>query len=417
MRVADLDIQTISGSLSGYEIDFVVSGSIAAVEAVKSIRALRRLGAKVYPWLTKGGAKFVTPTALEWASGGLAVSTDYDGCRSHVAAKDGLVIAPCSANFMSGLVSGLLHEPALALAAAYLGQGRPVMAVPCMHDSLFESPFVAQSFEKARDRIVFLGQNSGEGRKKFPRCPEVLADQVSHTLRNKQGAPHMLVTLGGTRSALDPVRYIGNYSSGTLGSLIAEELYRQGFFVHVVHGFAARFPRSFSSKTMCPTNPTVLEECGRVLTTYPGCGLVMAAALLDYGFDEMSPTKLKTSKHSQLDLKLRMQPKVLSELVALRQKESPWVAFKLETGLDQNQANGLAADYMERYHLSHFVVNDLTKISATEHEAFVFKRVPGRVESEVVKGKKPLADAVSLEIMRWYESGVRIEPGNSERDR
>ncbi|MDD9949997.1 MAG: hypothetical protein OXT67_00380 [Zetaproteobacteria bacterium] len=404
MRVADLDIQAISSSLQGYKLDFVVAGSIGAVEAVKSIRALRRLGAVVYPWLTKGGAQFVTRTALEWASGGQTVQTTFDGKHSHVGVRDGLVIAPCSANFLSSVVAGQLLDPSLALTAAYLGAGKPVMALPCMHDSLFDSPFVSVVLARAQQHISFLQSEDEEGRKKYPSCAQTFADEISHRLRASCHSPHVLVTLGGTRSSIDPVRFVGNYSSGALGSLITEELYRHGYGVHVVHGFAPRLPRCYTSKKMCSTNEAVLEECRRVLSSHSDCGLVMAAALLDYGVDQRESEKLKTADRPHLVVELSRQVKVLHKLLELKSTQAPWIACKLETGVSEVQAACLAQEYMDKYALSHFVVNDFAKISATEHEAFLFQRSADVNTMDLVQGKQKLAQEVSARMMAWYKS-------------
>lgn len=132
----DLDVIPSSDALAGRRVDVVVSGSIAAVESVKFIRALRRLGAEVTPWLSHGGATFITPMAVTWAAGKDAV-TGFSGNASHIATSDAVIVAPASSSILTKMARGMTDSHCTALLASALGQTKPVLILPSMHDSLW----------------------------------------------------------------------------------------------------------------------------------------------------------------------------------------------------------------------------------------------------------------------------------------
>ncbi|MBM4253631.1 MAG: bifunctional phosphopantothenoylcysteine decarboxylase/phosphopantothenate--cysteine ligase CoaBC [Deltaproteobacteria bacterium] len=393
---SDLTVDRRSDALTGRQIDVVVSGSIGSVEAVKFIRSLRRLGAAVTPWLTSGGAQFVTPLALAWAAG-RDVRQAFTGDASHIALGDACVVAPASANLLGKCANGITDTPATALIASYLGSRKPVLILPNMHDSLAQAPAVMKNRETlAANGAQLLAARVEEGKQKFPE-PAVLADEVAHRL-NRHAAKEaaVLVTLGTTRGYIDDVRYLSNYSTGTLGSLIAEELYRCGIATHVVCGPCPRQPKSYTSLAAVATNEEMTAAASAAIASGADAA-VLAASVLDFTPEHRASGKIPSSANSKLSLNLVRTPKIIA---GINPRSGIKVGFKLETDLTATRAEALALDYFAKYQLSLMVINDLSQVDATRHQAYVAsysdaRAGKGRLELQLLDGKNAVAEAVA----------------------
>lgn len=392
----DLAVQTISSSLQGQSIDLVVSGSIGAVESVRLVRALRRLGAEVYPWLTRGGAQFVTELSLAWAAARPCVQ-NFSGEASHIALRDACVVAPASANIIAKIAQGITDTPASALIASYLGQNKPVLILPNMHDSLLASPFVEANLQNAARFCTVLAAREEESKQKFPE-PRVLADEVSHRLqqahRRSQGGlvpPKILVTMGTTRGYIDSVRYISNYSSGALGTEIVHELHRHGFAVEVVAGPSTILPRSYTKLQQVETN----EAMGAAVDAAAGPDLaaaIFAASVLDFVPEQTRSGKIRSDEN--LEVKFVQTPKIIAQIQReLRMK----VAFKLETQWNPESPQ-LAKTYLNRYQLSHLLMNIKDEVDARNHRALAFR---SSMENPLELGSKSeVASYLTQEALR-----------------
>ncbi len=378
MASNDLHVNLISEALQSRSLDLVVSGSIGAVESVRFIRALRRLGARAFPWLTQGGALFTTETALSWAAAE-PTRTGFTGDASHIAMHDACIIAPASASMIGKIAQGLTDSPASALVASYLGQKKPVILVPNMHDSLLESPMVAANLQKISAFCTVLSAREEEGKQKFP-DPKQLADQIAHLL-NQAHSRKILITMGTTRGPIDDVRYISNYSSGALGSLIAEEFYRCGHRVHVVAGPSVVRPQSYSSLADVVTNDGMAEA----VRTISGAGIdgaIFAASVLDF----IPAQKLSGKVRSKDELKVDFvrTPKIISEV---KQALAFKVGFKLEVSSDSHEQDAIVKDYLQKYRLSHLVYNQLQDVNQTDHKALIFAGNHEKPQSLLGKSK------------------------------
>ena len=389
---SDLAINPVSDALGGWELDVVVSGSIGAVESVKFIRSLRRLGCKVTPWLTSGGAEFITSQALAWAAAQDTITT-FSGTASHIAVRDGCIVAPASASLIAKIAHGQTDTPASALVASYLGLKKPVLLLPNMHDSLYQSPGIQENLKKITSYgVKILGARTEEGKQKFP-LPDTLADLCAHELAvHKSGSKgRVLVTMGTTRGYIDDVRYISNYSSGALGTAITHELYRNGFETIVVCG-------------PCPVKPTVatrvieietnadMEAAIRDSEKQPLDAAVLAASVLDFIPKSRQSGKIRSDSDAGLTLELSPSRKLIKDV-----RSKIKVGFKLESGLTPAAAEQFAKDYTSKYDLSLFVINDLADVSATKHLAKIFNRDGKEYKSVETKGG--IAHAICQHIL------------------
>ena len=339
MTSSDLQVNSISNSLSGKSIDVVITGSIGSVESVRFLRSLRRLGADVFPWLSKGAFQFTTETAVSWAAA-QPVTTEFSGTASHIALRDACVIAPASASIIAKIANGITDTPTSALIASYLGQGKPVLLMPNMHDSLLQAPAVSENLNKISSWIHMLQPRQEEGKQKFPE-PKHLADQVSHFL-NKPSKLKAVVCMGTTRGYIDDVRYISNYSSGGLGTAISEELFRWGINTHVVCGPCEIKPQSCNILEQVETNDEMTLACKRALKG-ENTALVMLASVLDFVPSNKLDGKLSSSEELKVDWK--RTEKIISKL---NPTSGLKVGFKLEADLPIEKATSIASSYMSK---------------------------------------------------------------------
>lgn len=391
MTNSDLMVEPVSQSLQGWEIDVIITGSVGAVESPRFLRSLRRLGADVYPLLSQAAQLFTTETAVSWASS-QQVITSFSGSASHIAVRDACLITPASANILGKIANGITDSPASALAASYLGQGKPLIILPNMHDSLKNSPIILKNFDALKKISHFVEARQEEGKQKFPE-PRVLADEVSHILRQDQGR-RVMISMGTTRGYIDDVRYISNYSSGALGSKISEELYRNGFITDVIAGPCQILPASYSRIHHIETNQE-LQSLSHQIVEEGDCDVVFAASVLDYVPAKKQAGKIKSNTELHVDF-----VKTDKILEGLHPKNGRKIGFKLESGLDQSQATKLAEDYMKRYNLHMMVLNSLDKVDHQRHQAFLFQKDDTMKYLGLVSGKQAIAQQITEFLAR-----------------
>jgi len=405
VRASDLDVEPVSDALTGLTLDLIVCGSIGAVESVRFVRALRRLGATVTPWLTRGAKQFVTPTALGWAAAA-PVRDGFAGDASHIATADACIIAPASAAMIAKIAGGMTDSPASALIASALGAGKPVLLVPNMHDSLADSPGVRENLAKIGQWLNLLEPRLEEGKRKFP-DPAVLADECAHVINRKRrnsAARAALVTLGSTRGYVDDVRYFSNYSSGALGSLTAEELYRQGILTRVVAGSARVLPRVASQIVRITTNAE-LEAAGQAALAADAEAAVLAASVLDFVPAQRTSGKISSSvKDFRVDM--IATPKIIA---GINPRSGIKVGFKLESDLTTTSAQSWASKYIPGYGLSMMVLNALADVDETRHRAMIYSPdKPGQfapsMKPDAIEGKSKVARFIAAHVIRGLTS-------------
>lgn len=389
MNQADLNVEEFSNALSHRSIDLVVTGSIGAVESVRFVRSLRRIGAKPTVWMSEGAKQFTTETALSWASS-KPVRTQFCGDQTHTALGDACIVAPASSSFISKLASGISDSAPLALVASYLGQGKPIFILQNMHDSLAENPFFRENLDRLKRYAHLLSHRSEEGKHKFPE-PRDLADQVAHAINKK--AHKSLIAFGGTKGYIDDVRYIGNYSSGALGTKIAEEAYRQGIQTQIVCGPCEIRPKSYSKITDIVDNKQLEAACMNAIND-GSHSAVMAASVLDFVPSRRVSGKVRSQ--DQLEVSFVKTEKIISKI---HPSTGIKVGFKLEPELNREIALTIARNYMPKYQLTLMVLNQLADVSSTRHKAFLISNQEGDFKVDTVQGKQAIARHVVSHIL------------------
>lgn len=394
----DLSIEMISSALTGKRIDLVVSGSIGAIESPRLIRSLRRLGAEVHPWLTDGGAQFVTPVALAWAANH-PTRTSFSGHESHIAMADACVVAPATMDFISKIASGSGSCPSSTLVQSYLGCGKPVLILPNMHNSLAASPAHQSNLKKLSQWATVLGARMDEGKHKFP-TPAALADQICHALnRPTRPSEPALIVMGSTRGYFDSVRYVSNISSGKMGTMIAESLFREGFDVRIVSGPVNFLPEGIPpEKTAAVETNEEMENAAVSLVAKGVCGAVFVAAILDYAPEKRAAGKLRSGSDS-LSIELRPMPKIIQRIML---PGKPKIGFKLEPSMDLENAKKIAASYGSKYDLSLLIANGIDTMGHRSHGGIAFDLVDGELQSiETLAERSDIASKIVTHFSTW----------------
>ena len=360
----DSAVKSLSTALQGKQFDWVVSGSIAAVEVVKAIRALRRLGASVRVTLTTGGQQFITAESCAWASG-QPVITSYRQFGEHLATKDFLVIAPMSASFTAKIVAGISDSPGLALVASYLGCQRPIVGHLNMHRSLHDNPLWQRAIVQVQQHVHLIEPTVEEGKHKF-KNPTDFANDIAHFCNKAND--QVLITMGRTEGYLDEVRYLSNTSTGQLATLIAHELYRHGFATHIVRGPSDHYPSCYTSMTQVKTPDEMGKACQGLLNDKRITALVMTAAVLDF-----IPTKTVIGKISSqqptLKLKLVAVPKLVKNL---NPTPRTTILCKLLATFDPQNDLQMIRDYLDRTPCSLLIVNSLADLREKKYRSYLF---------------------------------------------
>jgi len=336
--------------LKNRTITLIVSGSIAAFKAPELIRLLKKDGARVIPVLTKGGAQFVTPLTLQ-ALAQEEVAQDLfslaqESKMGHIAlarAADLIVVAPASADFIGKIACGLADDLASTLIMA---ADKPVYIAPAMNPFMWGAAPVQHNIQLLQQRGVkilepasgdFACGEEGAGRMLEPaqihaHIQEFFARQGA--LKNM----HALVTAGPTYEAIDPVRFIGNRSSGKQGLEIARSLAMQGADVTLVTGAIHETPSPLIKKIIRVQSAMDMQRA--VEAALPADVAVCAAAVADWRVVNTAKQKIKKGKgKSAPSLQFTENPDILVELSTHKTKRpAVVVGFAAETDHVLNNA-------------------------------------------------------------------------------
>ena len=349
-----------SGPLAGARVLLAVSGGIAAYKAAELARELMRHGAEVQPLLTTGAEAFVTRATFAALTGRRVPASIWEdpAAVEHVAlARWGqvLVVAPASAHTLARMAAGLADDLVTNVALAFAG---PVVVAPAMHTEMWLHPATTRNLEILIDRgVQVVPPTSGPltsgdvGPGRLAELPD-LVDGVAAALgpaRSLAGV-RVLVSLGGTREPLDPVRYIGNRSSGRMGAAIVAEALRRGAEVTAV---AAAVRVEVPAGARMVEVETAQELYDAVLAAAPDADVVvMAAAVADFRPKAAAAEKLKKERGVP-EVVLEPTPDTLAELGRTRRPDQVLVGFAAET--TDHIAGGRRK--LERKHLDLVVVN------------------------------------------------------------
>ncbi|GAW93953.1 bifunctional phosphopantothenoylcysteine decarboxylase/phosphopantothenate--cysteine ligase CoaBC [Calderihabitans maritimus] len=351
--------------LAGKTVVVGITGSIAAYKAAELVSRLRKLHAKVHVAMSKSATRFIQPLTLRTLSQNPVIvdmfeePAQWNVAHVSVAEKaDLIVVAPATANIIAKMANGIADEFILT---TILASKCPVVIAPAMNDRMYQHPVVQANMARLKELgYHFVEPETGllacgsEGKGRLAEVERII-DRIVELLetgRRDLAGKTVLVTAGGTREAIDPVRYLGNRSSGKMGYAIAEAARMRGADVILVTAPTA---------LPLPTGVEVIQvESARemfeaVLKCFPRVDIVVkAAAVADYSPVRKSSQKIKKTKGA-LILELTPNPDILLELGRRKEKQI-LVGFAAET--EELLAN--AERKMKEKNLDMIVANDVT---------------------------------------------------------
>lgn len=364
--------------LKGKKIVLGITGSIAAYKACLIIRGLIKAGAEVQVVITPAGKEFITPITLSALTQKPVISDFFsqrDGTwHSHVALglwADAMLIAPCTASTLGKMANGIADN---MLITTYLSMKAPVFIAPAMDLDMYQHPTTQQNMERLKsfgNQIIepasgFLASGlEGKGRMEEPEKIVACLDQwfagkslISHPL--PLASKKILITAGPTYEKIDPVRFIGNYSSGKMGFALAEECARRGAEVTLVAG---PVNVSLTSPSLTPIKRIDVESCQEMYDAATEAfpqqdAAILCAAVADFRPEHAANQKIKREGggHDEgMTLHLVPNPDIAAALGRMKRKGQVLVGFALET--NDEQAN--AQRKLEKKNLDFIVLNSL----------------------------------------------------------
>jgi phosphopantothenoylcysteine decarboxylase/phosphopantothenate--cysteine ligase len=340
----ETDAIATEGPLKGRTVVLCVSGSIAAYKAVEVARLLVKSGARVLPAMTASAGRFVGAVTLAGITGE-PVSTDmweasFAG-ETHVKLADRadlVVIVPATADILARLAHGRADDVVTALALCARG---PVLVAPAMHPRMWDHPAVQRNVAElaSQKRVTFVGPVAGEvasgdvGIGRMAEPDAVLAAIATALSQRDMAGMRVVVTAGPTLEDIDPVRFVGNRSSGKMGFAIAERAAARGADVTLVAGpvglAGPHGVKRVDVRGAVAMQAALWQALGTDLSRADA--LVMAAAVSDHRPAETSATKIK-KRDDRMTLELVKNPDLLAEIGAGRSGRRPvLVGFAVET--------------------------------------------------------------------------------------
>ena len=315
-----------------------VTGSIAAYKALEIVRRLRALGADVVVIMTQAATKFVGPLSFETLSENEVVKELFPDKKKvgtrHIdlaSSSDMLVIAPATANIIGKIACGI--GDCILSTIAYAVKP-PILFAPAMNKRLWDNPVVRENCRKLESLgHVLVGPEEGDlacgesGKGRMSEPEKIVADVVKILARRFDlSGKTILVTAGGTREYIDPVRFISNGSTGRMGFAIARAALNRGAKVHLVAGFTSALRPSGVDFRFTRT----AEDMNRaVLSMLPTVDAVMmSAAVSDFRPQRSHSQKVKSR---EMTLRLTRCPDVLMSIARKKKKGTYVVGFSLET--------------------------------------------------------------------------------------
>lgn len=351
--------------LKGKKIVLGITGSIAAYKACYIIRGLVKAGAEVQVVITPAGKEFITPITLSTLTQKPVVSEFFsqrDGTwNSHVKLglwADAMLIAPCTASTLGKMANGIADN---MLVTTYLSMKAPVFIAPAMDLDMYQHPTTQANMDRLRsfgNQIIepqsgFLASGlEGKGRMEEPENIVAYLDNYFEE-KDLQGK-RIMITAGPTYEKIDPVRFIGNYSSGKMGFALAEECARRGAEVTLIAG-----PVSMScSANIHRIDVESCEEMYQAATTHFANmdAAILCAAVADFRPENIAAEKIKREKD---DLVIRLKPThdIAAQLGQMKKQGQLLVGFALET--NDEEAN--AQKKLQKKNLDFIVLNSLQR--------------------------------------------------------
>ncbi|MEJ7846987.1 MAG: bifunctional phosphopantothenoylcysteine decarboxylase/phosphopantothenate--cysteine ligase CoaBC [Pyrinomonadaceae bacterium] len=428
--------------MTKFRVGLGVTGGIAAYKAVEVLRLLQKSGCTVTVAMTRHATEFVQPLTFRALTESYVLVDDYDPENPDPIAHinfpqsiDLLLIVPATANIIAKFANGIADD---FLSSTYLASNAPVLIVPAMNTSMWENAATVRNVERLKqDGVCFVEPVAGElacrtvGTGKLEDVENIVAQALKlleagsepgaiatgfpktettkqhEETRNKNDVEtlpsqdltgeRILITVGGTREAIDPVRFISNHSSGKMGFAVAEAARNRGAEVTIVSGITSVAPpdgvkliKAVSAEEM---HSVVMKELPDA-TIFVG-----AAAVADYRPTDVANAKIKKDGSETMTLELTKTPDILADVSKNRTNGLLVVGFAAET----NDIVGYARSKMQKKDLDMVVANDITADGAGFNTDTNIATVLTKNEEQIdlpLMSKREMADRILDEIVK-----------------
>ena len=350
--------------LKGKKIVLGITGSIAAYKACVLIRLLVKQGAEVQVVITPAGKEFITPITLSALTSKPVISEFFsqrDGSwNSHVSLglwADAMLIAPATASTIGKMAHGIADN---MLLTTYLSMKAPVFVAPAMDLDMYAHPATQENLETLRRRgNTIIEPASGElashlvGKGRMEEPEEIVRVLDEYFYPKDFAGQRILITAGPTYEKIDPVRFIGNYSSGKMGIALAEECAKRGAEVEFIAGPMQRYPKHQNIRVTRVESAQQMYEAATSL--YPTCQTgILCAAVADFTPEQTAEEKIKR-EGDNLILQLRPTQDIAKALGQMKQEGQRLVGFALETNNEKEHAK----EKLLKKNLDFIVLNSL----------------------------------------------------------
>lgn len=356
--------------LQGKKIVLGVTGGIAVYKAVDLVSRLRKAGCEVRVVMTDHAQQFVTPLTFKEISGNAVATSMWNANQEfnveHIALAnwaDAFLVAPATANILAKMACGIADD---LLSTTLLAAQAPIVVCPAMNTGMYQNPATQENIAKLQERGVTVMPpavghlacgTSGPGR--LPE-PQQIVEFMSAFFAGREGdlrGLRVLVTAAGTREPIDPVRYVGNRSSGKMGYAVAQMAAERGADVLLISGPSALAAPPNVRVVNVETTNEMLEAC---LAAYGDVDIVIkAAAVADYRPRDVADQKIKKKTDDALTVVMDKNPDILKTLGA-KKEQQVLVGFAAET---QNLLAN-AREKVVKKNLDMIVANDVTAAGA-----------------------------------------------------
>jgi phosphopantothenoylcysteine decarboxylase/phosphopantothenate--cysteine ligase len=408
-----------------------VSGGIAAYKALELARLATKEGHSVRVLMTPAAKRFVGPASFEGIVGAPVLTDEFErdptrgafpgdpvpehdpiGHLEVVANADAYLIAPASANTIAKLAAGIADS---MVTTSFLACSAPRLVAPAMNDRMYRDPATQANLATLRERGVTViepeeGALASRGEHGVGRLPEPgsLLDAIGRAVPGPSGpwdGLRFLVSAGGTREPIDPVRFIGNRSSGRMGLALAERAARRGAEVTLVAANVSLLAPPGVRRVDVETAAELTAALDRDFSSADV--LIMAAAPADFRPKRAAGEKIHREAHGELELDLEPTEDILAALAARRREGQTIVGFAAETseGIDR------AREKLERKGADAIVLNDVSRaeigFGSSENEVLIVER--GAEHHVPLASKEQVADAILDRV-----EALRSAPGSVE---
>ena len=385
--------------LKGKKIVLGITGSIAAYKSCLIIRALIKHGAEVQVVITPSGKEFITSITLSALTHKPVISEFFsqrDGTwHSHVDLglwADAMLIAPCTASTLGKMAHGVADN---MLITTYLSMKAPVFIAPAMDLDMFQHPSTQANLQQLKsygNHIIepasgFLASGlEGKGRMEEPERIVEQLDKFFNPTADLQGK-HIMITAGPTYEKIDPVRFIGNYSSGKMGYALAEECYRRGAEVTLISGPVSLSCSEGIKRIDVESCEEMYEQAIKAFLQQHAA--ILCAAVADFKPENVAETKIKREKD---DLLIRLKPTqdIASTLGKMKTSDQRIIAFALETNNEELNAK----QKLEKKNADFIVMN------STRNPGTTFQSDENQITIIHKEGKKEYAKKPKTDVAK-----------------